>query len=67
VFTAEDHFVNGGLGSAVCEVLAETCPTPVCRIGVKDTFGRSGTFDSLLEHYGMSAACMAETIKQALR
>ena len=67
VFTAEDHFVDGGLGSAVCEVLAERCPTPVCRIGVKDTFGRSGTFDALLEYYGMSAACMAKTIAQALK
>ena len=67
VFTAEDHFVDGGLGSAVCEVLSERCPTPVCRIGVKDTFGRSGTFDALLEHYGMSAACMAKTIARALK
>lgn len=67
VFTAEDHFVDGGLGSAVCEVLAEHCPTPVCRIGVKDTFGRSGTFKALLEHYGMSAACMANTIEAVLR
>ena len=67
VFTAEDHFVEGGLGSAVCEVLAEECPTPVCRIGVKDTFGRSGTFDMLLEQYGMSAACMAKTIAQMLK
>ena len=67
VFTAEDHFVDGGLGSAVCEVLAERCPTPVCRIGVKDTFGRSGTFDALLEYYGMSAACMAKTIAQTLK
>lgn len=67
VFTAEDHFVEGGLGSAVCEVLAECAPTPVCRIGVKDAFGRSGTFDALLEQYGMSAACMAKTIAQALK
>lgn len=67
VFTAEDHFIDGGLGSAVCEVLSERQPTRVCRIGVKDTFGRSGTFDTLLDHYGMSAAHMAETIEAELR
>ncbi len=67
VFTAEDHFVIGGLGSAVAEVLGDKCPTPICRIGVKDTFGRSGTQDALLEYYGMSAACMADTIEKQLR
>ena len=66
VFTAEDHFVTGGLGSAVSEVLSTACPTPLYRFGVQDTFGRSGTFDALIEAYGMSPACMAKTIEQKL-
>lgn len=41
IITIEDHSVIGGLGTAVCEVLAEECPTKVTRMGVKDTFGKS--------------------------
>ena len=41
VVTAEEHSILGGLGGAVCEVLAEKAPTPVLRIGVKDVFGES--------------------------
>lgn len=55
VVTAEEHNIIGGLGSAVCEVLSECCPTPVVRVGVEDTFGRSGKVPPLLEHYGLTA------------
>jgi transketolase len=67
VFTAEDHFITGGLGSAVAEVLCEQCPTPLTRIGVKDTFGRSGTFDDLIKAYGMDAESVANTIEATLK
>lgn len=59
--TAEEHMVVGGLGSAVSEILAEHCPTPLKRIGLKDTFGMSGKPAALLKHYGLTA----ENIKQA--
>ena len=55
IVTAEEHNVIGGLGSAVAEVLAETAPTPVIRVGVEDTFGRSGPATELLKLYGLSA------------
>ena len=61
VVTAEEHMVTGGLGSAVSEVLGEHCPTPMTRIGLKDTFGMSGKPGDLLKHYGLTA----EDIKQA--
>jgi transketolase len=61
VVTAEEHMVVGGLGSAVSEILAEHCPTPVKRVGLKDTFGTSGKAADLLKHYGLTA----EDIKQA--
>ena len=61
VVTAEEHMVTGGLGSAVSEILAEHCPTPVQRIGLKDTFGTSGKPADLLKHYGLTA----EHIQQA--
>ncbi len=55
VVTAEEHNIIGGLGSAVCEVLSECRPTPVVRVGVEDTFGRSGKVPPLLEYYGLTA------------
>ena len=55
VITAEEHNVMGGLGSAVCEVLAENCPVPVRRIGVKDVFGKSGNGGELFKEYGLTA------------
>jgi transketolase len=61
VVTAEEHMVNGGLGSAVSEILAEHCPTPLRRIGLRDTFGMSGKPADLLKHYGLTA----DDIKQA--
>jgi transketolase len=61
VVTAEEHMVTGGLGSAVSEILAEHCPAPLKRIGLRDTFGMSGKPDDLLKHYGLTA----NDIKQA--
>ena len=51
IITVEDHNVIGGLGSAVCEVLSENYPTKVERIGVQDTFGRSGKAEELMKLY----------------
>ena len=42
IVTAEEHSIYGGLGSAVAEVVCETVPVPVIRVGVNDTFGKSG-------------------------
>lgn len=54
MITIEDHSVIGGLGSAVCEVLSEEYPTKVTRLGMKDTFGKSGKAEKLLEYFGLS-------------
>ena len=51
VVTVEEHSVIGGLGSAVCDVLAEKAPTKVLKIGVNDTFGESGPAVELLKKY----------------
>ena len=66
VVTAEEHSVIGGLGSAVAEALAETCPVPVLRVGVQDTFGRSGKVPPLLELYGLTPAAIVEKAKAAV-
>lgn len=63
IVTAEEHSIIGGLGSSVCEVLAEECPVPVKRIGVKDTFGESGKPNDLLEKYGLKAKNIVEAVK----
>ena len=55
VVTVEEHSVIGGLGSAVCDVLAEKAPTKVLKIGVNDTFGESGPAVELLKKYGQHA------------
>jgi transketolase len=53
--TAEEHSIIGGLGSLVAEVLAEHCPIPMKRVGIRDTFAESGTPDDLLRKYGLTA------------
>ena len=67
VVTCEEHSIIGGLGSAVCEVLSEERPTRVLRIGMEDTFGKSGTPDALLELFGLNGAAIAEKIKRAMK
>lgn len=63
VVTAEDHQVMGGMGSAVCEVLAKNYPVPVEMIGVQDRFGESGTPEELIKAFGLDK----DTIKKAIR
>ena len=66
VVTVEEHSIIGGLGSAVCEALAETLPTPVLRIGVNDTYGESGPAKALLSEYGLDAQGIYEKVKKYL-
>ena len=66
IVTAEEHSVIGGLGSAVTEALAESYPVPVLRVGVEDTFGKSGPALELLEIYGLNAANIVEKAKKAI-
>ena len=66
IVTVEEHNVIGGLGSAVAECVCESCPVPVVRMGVNDTFGRSGKVPPLLEAYGLTTAALVEKIEQAL-
>lgn len=60
--TVENHSVNGGIGSTVCEVLSENYPAKVLRIGMNDEFGQSGTPKELLKHYGLDAESIANKI-----
>ena len=66
VVTFEEHNVVGGLGSAVCETLCESCPVPVVRHGVYDVFGKSGKATELLAEFGFTAEVVAEKAKKAI-
>jgi transketolase len=65
--TVEEHQVMGGMGSAVCEVLAKNCPVPVEMLGMQDTFGESGQPDELLEKYGMKAKDIVAAVKKVMK
>ncbi len=67
VVTAEEHNVIGGLGGAVCELLSEKLPTPAVRVGVNDTYGRSGPAKELLHLYGLDADHIVAAAKEAIK
>ncbi len=56
IVTVDNHNIYGGMGSAVCEVVAEQMPVRVRRIGVRDVFGKSGTNDEMKKKFGLTAA-----------
>ena len=62
IITIEDHNIIGGLGSAVCEALAEEYPCKVTRLGIKDTFGKSGKAEELMEYFGLTAENIIKNI-----
>lgn len=66
IVTAEEHSIIGGLGSAVSEVVSEEAPVLVKKVGVKDTFGESGTPGELLKKYGLTCDEIVETVKSSL-
>jgi len=66
IVTAEEHNIIGGLGSAVAEVVSESHPVAVKRIGVNDTFGESGKPDELLEKYGLTTDRIIKEVKELL-
>ncbi len=67
VVTVEEHQVQGGLGSAVAEVLARSCPVPVEFVGMQNTFGESGQPDELLERFGIDEESIVRAVKKVLR
>lgn len=66
IVTVEEHQVAGGLGSAVAEVLVESFPVPMKFVGVRDSFGQSGTPDELIAHYGMDEKSIIQAVKDII-
>ena len=63
LISVEAHSIIGGLGSAISEVLTDEYPSKLMRLGIKDTFGESGTVDELMNKYGLNAKSIYETLK----
>ena len=66
IVTAEEHYIMGGLGSAVCEVVCAEAPAPVRIVGT-DRFGASGKPAELFAEYGLTAANIADKAKEAVK
>lgn len=66
IVTVENHNIINGLGSAVAEVVGETCPVPLRRIGVPDRFGEVGSIDYLKEIFGMTREDIVRAAKEVL-
>lgn len=66
IVTVEEHSIIGGLGAAVAEVVTESCPVPVRRVGIADCFTETGPYNDLLDHYGMSQADILQAAQEAL-
>lgn len=67
IVTVEEHSIIGGLGSAVCDVVAEKAPARVMKIGINDTYGESGPAVELIKKYGLDAQSIYEKIKGFLK
>jgi transketolase len=67
VVTVEEHNIIGGLGSAVCEVVAQDNLATVRRLGIPDTFAESGPYDDLLDRYGLNVDGIVEASENAIR
>ena len=67
VVTVEEHQIDGGVGSAVIEVLAEEHPVPVERVGMPNSFGESGQPRELIAKYGMDKPAIIRAVRKVLK
>lgn len=65
--TVENHSIIGGLGSAICETLADKLPSKVYRFGIHDEFGQSGKVEELIEYYGLDSKTLAKRIRAIIK
>ena len=67
VVTAEEHFMNGGLGDSVAQLLALNAPAPMEMVAINDTFGQSGKPEELMEAYGLTDKTVAEAVRKVIK
>ncbi len=66
IVTAEEHNIVGGMGDAVCDAVCSEYPVPVIKVGVEDTFGKSGPAVELLHIFGLDADNIVKKAKIAI-
>ncbi len=66
IVTAEEHSIIGGLGGSVAELLSESLPTPLKRVGVRDRFGTSGKAEELLKYFHLTPEDLADAAREVL-
>ena len=64
LISIEDHNIIGGLGTAISDVLVEEYPKKLVKLGVKDTFGKSGKATELLEYFGITSKAIKDEVKK---
>ncbi len=67
IVTVEEHQIAGGLGSAVAEVVSESFPVPIKRIGIEDSFGESGTPAELMKKFGLTEENIKKAVLEVIR
>ena len=66
LLSVEDHSIIGGLGSAISDVLTEEYPKKLIKLGINDTFGKSGKAESLMEYFKIDSKAIIDIIKEKL-
>ena len=66
IVTAEEHLLEGGLGSAVARTVAERQPVPMAFVALHNTYAESGDGEALLEKYGLTSQAIVTAVKQAV-
>lgn len=66
VVTSEEHFINGGLGDSVAQLLASTTPAPIEYVAVDDKFGESGKPDELMKHFHLDSEAVVAAVKRVI-
>ena len=67
IVTAENNVIFGGLGSAVAELLGENLPTPMQRVGIRDTFAESGPYLEVIDKYGLTYPHIMDAVRKVLK
>ena len=67
ILTCEEHTIFGGLGSAVAEVVVETHPVPMKRLGVPGVFAHTASANALLDDFGMAPASIADSAAELVK
>ncbi len=66
VVVCEEHFIAGGLGESIAQILSKELPTPMEFVAIDDTFGESGAPEELLKHFGLDTIDVVEAIKRVI-